>query len=160
MEFFGLVRVVWIRRTAPEPTEATAETPPPAALTTLAPPSAPEPSPPSEELSISTVLGLISLADDLAVLADRSGEESGSRTLGLLARKVERLLARSGVQVVRDEGPVVGTRHEVVATRPAGSDQVANQIASTVRPGYLHDDGSLIRPQQVVAYTAGEDNPL
>jgi hypothetical protein len=128
--------------------------------TTPEQPAAPDPSPPSQEFPASIVHGLISLADDLAVLADRSEEEPGARTLRLLARKVERLLARCGVQVVRDEGPIVGTRHEVVATRPAGRGRAVDQIASTVRPGYLHEGGNLIRPQQVVAYTTGEENPL
>jgi hypothetical protein len=45
-----------------------------------------------------------------------------------------------------------------VGTRPAAEGDVANSIATTVRPGYLHE-GRLIRPQQVVAY-AGDGDPV
>jgi molecular chaperone GrpE (heat shock protein) len=39
----------------------------------------------------------------------------------------------------------------VVGSRAAPSDVFADQIADTVRPGYAWR-GSLLRPQQVIAY--------
>ena len=68
---------------------------------------------------------------------------------------MDRLLADCGVRIMREEGPVVPARHEVVGARPAGEDGAEGWIAATVRRGYLHGD-RLIRPQQVVAYAAGE----
>ena len=77
------------------------------------------------------------------------------RTLRLVQRRVDRLLTDCGLQIVRDEGLVVPSRHEVVGARPTSEDGAEGRIAATVRRGYLHGD-RLIRPQQVVAYTAGE----
>ena len=102
------------------------------------------------------VQGLIGLADALVDLTRHpSGPESGVRTLELVQRRVDRLLTDCGVRIVLDEGPVVPSRHEVVGARPAGEHGAEGWIAATVRQGYLHGD-QLIRPQQVVAYIAGQ----
>jgi len=100
---------------------------------------------------------LIGLADDLLALTDRApGTALSPRTLELLQRRVDRLLNDCGVQILGENGPVVASRHEVVGVWPAGADDTEGWIASTVRRGYLHGD-RLIRPQQVVAYSAGTD---
>ena len=103
------------------------------------------------------VRSLISLADDLAGLADRAaGESGGDRTLRLAQWRVDQVLAQRGVQAVCDEGPVDPGRHEVVGSRPASAGGPPGWIAATIRPGYVSGD-RLIRPQQVVAYAAGAD---
>jgi len=102
----------------------------------------------------SVARSLISLADDLAGLADRaSGEGAGGRTLRLAQWRVDQVLAECGVEAVNDEGPVDPSRHEVVGSRSPAGEGTAGWIAATVRRGYLMD-GQLMRPQQVVAYTA------
>jgi hypothetical protein len=98
---------------------------------------------------------LIGLSDDLQALTGKApGAEPSSRTLQLLQRRVDGLLNACGVQILGEDGPVVASRHEVVGLWPAGADDTEGWIASTVRRGYLHGD-RLIRPQQVMAYTAG-----
>ncbi len=108
----------------------------------------------SAEAPPDVVRGLIRLADDLTeLIRHASAPESGQHPLRLVEHQVNRLLIGCGVVILRDEGPVVSTRHEVVDTRQAGANDTRDWIATTVRPGYLYGD-QLIRPQQVVAYTA------
>jgi len=102
------------------------------------------------------VWSLIGLADDLADLAGRDWTgESAARTLQLVQRRVDTVLAESGVQALADEGPVVPARHHVVGAQPADADGAAGSIAATVRRGYMRGD-QLIRPQLVVAYIAAD----
>ncbi len=152
MDICGVLRVTWLPRARlPEPSR------PPEPRTAAPELPASEPSAQANDLAPSpdVVRGLIVLADDLIDLTEHaSGTESSTRTLRLVLRRVDRLLSDCGVQVVRDEGPVLASRHEVVGARPAGADGTEGWIAATVRRGYLQGD-RLIRPQQVMAYTIG-----
>jgi len=141
VDIFGVLRVTWLPRARPpEPDPQVPEQP------------APE-QPAPEQLAPGVVRELIGLADDLLALAEKAAGP-GPRTIGSLQRRVDRLLADCGVRILRDDGPVVASRHEVVGTRAAGADDTEGWIAATIRRGYLHDD-QLIRPQLVVAYVAG-----
>jgi hypothetical protein len=153
VDIFGVLRVMWLPRARHHEHSAVPATPPavPAAVAAeVDAPAGPPAGPPPD-----IVRGLIGLADVLLDLTEHpSGPESSVRTLRLVRRRVDRLLADCGVRTVQDEGPVVPSRHEVVGVRPSGEDGAEGRIAATVRQGYLHGD-QLIRPQQVVAYTAG-----
>jgi hypothetical protein len=148
MDIGGVLRVTWRPRARRhESRAATSELP---ADAIAQPPSGTPAEPPD------VVQGLIGLADVLLDLTEHpSGPESCVRTLRLVQRRVDRLLADCGVRIVRDEGPVVPFKHEVVGARPAGEHGIEGWIAATVRRGYLHGD-RLVRPQQVVAYTTGQ----
>ena len=145
MDIFGVLRVTWLPSTRPPEPNAPADPPP----DPPADPADPDPVGPD------VVRELISLADDLLALTEKASDPGpGPRTFGVLQRRVDRLLDDCGVRILRDDGPVVAARHEVVGTRPAGPDDTEGWIAATIRRGYLHDD-RLIRPQLVVAYAAG-----
>jgi hypothetical protein len=156
VDIFGVFRVTWLPRTRRHDQCAMLCEPPGAGLPAVtaeagasADRSAAGPSP-------DIVQGLIGLADALLDLTEHpSGPDSSMRTLRLVQRRVDRLLTDYGMRTVLDEGPVVPSRHEVVGTRPAGAHGAEGWIAATVRQGYLHGD-RLIRPQQIVAYTAGK----
>jgi hypothetical protein len=161
MDIFGVLRVTWLPRARhPGPPAVPAE------LSTVPaqPPDSgpPVPDPPVAESAATGPLAdivrdLIGLADVLLDFTDHppAGPEASVRTLRLLQRRVDRLLTDCGVRIVGDEGPVVPSRHEVVGARPTGEEGIEGWIAATVRPGYLHGE-QLIRPQQVVAYSAGQ----
>lgn len=106
----------------------------------LAPPDDPPP----------IVNDLIEVADRLAVL-DSAPDEAGTVPARWLEGRVAAMLARHEVSVIRDEGPVDPSRHEVVDVRPAPADGDVERIAETVRPGYSWR-GRILRPQQVVAF--------
>lgn len=161
MDIFGALRVTWLPRArlhdrravpaGPSPAEPPAAGPPAVTADAAATAGPPAAGPPPD-----IVQGLIGLADALLDLTEHpSGPGSSVRTLRLVQRRVDRLLTDCGVRIVRDEGPVVPARHEVVGARPAAEGGAEGWIAATVRRGYLHGD-RLIRPQQVVAYIAGK----
>jgi len=181
MDIFGVLRVTWLPRARPpEPSAPVPEQPAPEqapfeqpadeqpadetpadetpADETPAPgppPDAPA-APPDDTAGPDLVRELIGLADDMLALAEKAPDSAPSpRTLGVLQRRMDRLLDDCGVRILRDEGPVVASRHQVVRTRPAGADDTEGWIAATIRRGYLHGD-RLIRPQLVVAYAAGQ----
>jgi hypothetical protein len=173
MDIFGVLRVTWLPRARPhEPNAPVPEQPGHETLAAEPPPDAPaEPSDnapadnapadnaPADNAPAAAgpdvVRELIGLADDLLALTAKASDSGPSpRTLGVLQRRVDRLLEDCGVRILRDDGPVVPSRHEIVRTRLAGPDDTEGWIASTVRRGYLHGD-RLIRPQLVVAYAAG-----
>jgi GrpE protein len=156
VDLFGVLRVTRMPRARlGEPRVATPELP--AGEQTIAQPPSGVPLEPSAAVPPPDVVGgLIGLADILLDLTEHpSGPESSVRTLHLVQRRVDRLLTDCGVYIVRDEGPVVPSRHEVVRTQPADENGTEGWIAATVRRGYLHGD-RLIRPQQVVVYTVGQ----
>jgi hypothetical protein len=137
---------------AAEPVVSGPAAPPVSAESSWPPPAPARSATPADREAV--IRSLISLADDMAGLADRaSGESTGDRALRLAQWRVDQILAECGVQAVTDEGPVDPGRHEVVGSRPTGADGTAGWIAATIRRGYLAD-GQLIRPQQVVAYAA------
>ncbi len=179
MDLFGVVRVTvqvtWLRRReaageqaeadlAAEPVGAGPAAEPVGAGPVAQAPTPPEPfvpppvpvrpeSPAADEEAV--IRSLISLADDLAGLADLAAGDGGNdRTLRLAQWRVDQVLAQRGVQAVSDEGPVDPGRHEVVGSRPASAGGPPGWIAATIRRGYLSGD-RLIRPQQVVAYAVG-----
>lgn len=103
---------------------------------------------------------LIALADRLVDLTGRSAPtdlDQAVAALQWLTVRVSGLLAMCEVAPITDDGVLDFMRHEVVADRPAPTEALVDHIAGTVRPGYRwrHD---LLRPQQVVAYIAAEDN--
>ena len=143
MDFFGVVRVTvevtWLpgqkaaaQHAAPADPDAAAGTSA-AAESVVSGPATPSPvshesswpapvparsSTPADPEAV--IRSLISLADDLAGLADRaSGESTGDRALRLAQWRVDQILAERGVQAMCDEGPVDPGRHEVVGSRPA-----------------------------------------
>jgi hypothetical protein len=148
MDIGGVLRVTWLPRARRHESRATTSEPPAGAI--AQPPAGASAEPPD------VVRGLIGLADVLLDLTEHpSRPESCVRTLRLVQRRVDRLLADCGVRIVRDEGPIVPSKHEVVGARPAGEHGTEGWIAATVRRGYSHGD-RLVRPQQVVAYTTGQ----
>jgi hypothetical protein len=94
---------------------------------------------------------LIEVADRLAVL-DEDDPAYGSAVTRWLESRFVGMLARCEVFVIREDGPVNPSRHEVVDVRPAPDEEHADHIAATVRPGYAWRD-QILRAQQVVAYT-------
>lgn len=185
MDLFGILRVTvqvtWLPRqktarqqaapvngaTSSQPAPSTAALTESAVSDPVTPPPVPReppgPDPPLSRTALpagqeAVVRSLISLADDLAGLArGTSGDGTGDRALRLARWRVDQALAECGVQAVDDGGPVDPGRHEVVGSRPADAGGTAGWIAATIRPGYLAADGELIRPQQVVAYSADRD---
>ena len=153
MDIFGVVRVTWLPRAGPsEPGPPNAPVEPPD--TPVEPPDAPV-EPPDAPVGPDVVRELIGLADDLLALTAKAPDSAPSpRAFGILQRRVDRLLDNCGVRILRDDGPVVAARHQVIETRPAGTNDTAGWIAATIRRGYLYGD-QLIRPQLVVAYAAG-----
>lgn len=148
MDIGGVLRVTWLPRARRHESRATTPELPAGAITQ---PSSGAPTEPPD-----VVQGLIGLADVLLDLTEHpSGPESCVRTLRLVQRRVDRLLTDCGVRIVRDEGPIVPSKHEVVGACPVGENGTEGWIAATVRRGYLHGD-RLIRPQQVVTYTTGQ----
>jgi hypothetical protein len=104
---------------------------------------------------------LIALADRLADLTEQGAPvdaEQASTVLGWLAGRTQAMLDACEVTAITDDGPVDLMRHEVVAGRPASTAELAEHIASTIRPGYAWR-GRLLRPQQVVAYIFTEETP-
>ena len=82
--------------------------------------------------------------------------ERAATALDWLRRRAEALLVSCDVVRIDDSGPIDLFRQEVVDSRPAPAGDLVDQIADTVRPGYSWH-GSLIRPQQVVAYIPAEE---
>jgi hypothetical protein len=104
---------------------------------------------------------LITLADRLVDLTGQGAPvdaEQAGAVLGWLAGRTQAMLNACEVTAITDEGPVDLMRHEVVAGRPASTAELAEHIASTIRPGYAWR-GRLLRPQQVVAYIFTEETP-
>jgi molecular chaperone GrpE (heat shock protein) len=102
---------------------------------------------------------LITLADRLVDLTGQGAPvdaEQAGAVLDWLAGRTQAMLNACEVTAITDDGPVDLMRHEVVAGRPAGTGELAEHIASTIRPGYAWR-GRLLRPQQVVAYIFTEE---
>jgi hypothetical protein len=173
VNLFGILRITWLPRTRLTRTPAAIRSPIPFPATYVGHPgpehhsgpqsrpvSQPPTKPPPQSepdpgvVTDDVVGGLVALADDLAGLAERLEATSPTaRGLALLGRRVEGLLVTCGVQMLRDDGPVLAARHHVIATCPALSDGQNGRIARTVRPGYLLE-GRLIRAQHVIAYSS------
>jgi molecular chaperone GrpE (heat shock protein) len=97
---------------------------------------------------------LVSVADTLADLigSDAWSDSRGAETaLRWFEERTAALLGMCDVTRIEDSGQLDLRRHEVVASRAAPSKELPDQIADTVRPGYAWH-GSLLRPQQVIAY--------
>jgi molecular chaperone GrpE (heat shock protein) len=97
---------------------------------------------------------LVSMADTLTDLINNGvwSDPGGAETaLRWFEERGAALLGMCDVTRIEDSGQLDLRRHEVVASRAAPSDEFADQIADTVRPGYAWH-GSLLRPQQVIAY--------
>jgi molecular chaperone GrpE (heat shock protein) len=102
---------------------------------------------------------LIRVTDGLTDLIEGGAAQEPERAttaLDWLHRRVEALLVSCDVTRIDDSGPVDLLRQEVVDSRPTPTADLVDQIADTVRPGYSWH-GSLIRPQQVVAYIPAEE---
>jgi hypothetical protein len=102
---------------------------------------------------------LISLADGLVDLAGTgapSGPEHGSAVLRWVDSRAQALFAACDVVRIEDRGFLDLQRHEVVAGRAAPGDDLIDQIADTVRPGYEWR-GTLVRAQQVIAYVPASE---
>jgi molecular chaperone GrpE (heat shock protein) len=104
---------------------------------------------------------LVSVADMLVgligggVWSDPDGAETALRWF---EERTAALLAMCDVTRIEDSGQLDLRRHEVVASRTTPSEELADQIADTVRPGYAWH-GSLLRPQQVIAYVPAAAEP-
>jgi molecular chaperone GrpE (heat shock protein) len=104
---------------------------------------------------------LIMLADRLVDLTGQGAPvdaEQAGAVLGWLAGRTQAMLDACEVTAITDDGPVDLMWHEVVAGRPTSTAELAEHIASTIRPGYAWR-GRLVRPQQVVAYIFTEETP-
>jgi hypothetical protein len=127
--------------------------PPPPPPPPPSPPSPPSPPPPK------VVSELIRVTDGLTDLIEGGAAhepERAATALHWLHGRAEALLASCEVVRIDDSGQVDLLRHEVVDIRPAPAGDLVDQIADTVRPGYSWH-GSLLRPQQVVAYIPAEE---
>jgi len=138
-------------RADPEPVERRAlpDPAPPAQF----PPGGAEDGPPS------VVRELVSMADKLVELTGvgaPSDPRQASAALRWLERRTQALLAVCDVMRIEDSGPLDLQRHEVIASRAAPGEDLVDHIADTVRPGYAWH-GSLLRPQQVIAYIPAEE---
>jgi len=101
---------------------------------------------------------LIGMADRLVDLAGDTPSDPvpPDAVLRWFGRQTEALLAQCDVVRIEDSGQLDLRRHEVVASRPAPGDDLVDQIADTVLPGYAWH-GSLLRPQQVIVYIPARD---
>lgn len=102
---------------------------------------------------------LVGVADRLVDLTGSgapSDPQQASAALSWLELRTQTLLAACDVLRIEDRGPLDLHRHQVVASRAAPSDDLVDQIADTIRPGYAWH-GSLLRPQQVVAYIPADE---
>jgi molecular chaperone GrpE (heat shock protein) len=102
---------------------------------------------------------LIGVADRLVDLtgagAPQDGEQVGA-ALRWMRSRTEALLSACDVVRIEDGGPVDFQRHEVLGNRAAPNDDLLDHIADTVRPGYAWH-GSVLRPQQVIAYVESDE---
>jgi hypothetical protein len=97
---------------------------------------------------------LVNMADQLVDLTGGgapSDPQQASAALRWLGLRTQTLLAVCDVVRIEDSGPLDLQRHQVVACRAAPGDDLVDQIADTIRPGYAWH-GSLLRPQQVIVY--------
>ncbi|GAA4245114.1 hypothetical protein [Dactylosporangium darangshiense] len=100
---------------------------------------------------------LIGFVDRLVALPADPARYTPDQTAAIvraLQRRCGALLRACELEPIEDAGPVDTLSHDVVDTRPAPGPDVVGHIVETVRPGYRWR-GVLIRPQQVIVFTAG-----
>jgi len=102
---------------------------------------------------------LISVVDGLTDLTGTSAlsdPQQAGAALRWVQVRTQSLLTACGIASIEDSGHLDLRRHEVVASRAAPQEGLVDQIADTVRPGYEWH-GSLVRPQQVIAYVPASE---
>jgi hypothetical protein len=92
----------------------------------------------------------IRLADGLIDLSGSSELPAGT-VLRWVEVRTEDLLTACDVRRIEESGTFDPRRHKAEDTQEAPSPELADQIASTVRPGYAWH-GAVLRPQQVIVY--------
>ena len=110
------------------------------------------------EEQVSVIQDLISLRDKLLLrkswLEEQCPEEQNARKLAdSQLRETARCLAGLGVEILEAGGSFDSRYQTVVETRPAETEEQADQIAETFRPGYRFRD-EILRPQEVILFAA------
>lgn len=120
-------------------------------------PSVPKPDVEKPPLIVSELIHVADRLEDLTGAAAPADAEQAALALRWLSRRARELLAVCDTVRFEDAGRVDSHRQTVVATRPAPTEPQVDEIAVTVRPGYLWRD-RLLRPQQVIGYIAAESD--
>lgn len=82
------------------------------------------------------------------------GEQEGSapiRIVESILRETAGLLAKSGVEIMEDEGRFSSERQTIVDTIETEDDELDGMIAEVIRPGYCYK-GEPLRGQEVIIY--------
>jgi hypothetical protein len=97
--------------------------------------------------------GLLDLRGSLDLTVD---DGQAATVLRWVESRTKALLTSCDIKRVEESGVFDPARQHAAASREAPRPELAHQIASTVRPGYVWH-GVLLRPQQVVVYVPVND---
>jgi hypothetical protein len=95
---------------------------------------------------------LIGMRDWIAVARDEANE-SAREALSAVDRKIVRILAQQGITALDAHGALDPAVHQVVEWRPTAESARHNEIAATIRAGYVND-ATVLRPQEVIVFTS------
>ncbi len=137
-------------RLPPEPPRLPPE---PLPLAPVMPPAPAEGPPAAAREVIRLADGLLDLRENLDLTAD---DGQSATVLRWVESRTKALLTSCDIKRVEESGAFDPARQQAVATREAPGSELTDQIADTVRPGYVWH-GVLLRPQQVVVYVPVND---